>query len=81
MAVMRSEIVRRDFKTVCDKVDNGDVVTVMRLRQDGNVVILSEARFSQLEKVEIYNVIYFSRFSIKIGDLLFSTPNKNIKSA
>lgn len=53
MAVMRSEIVRRDFKTVCDKVDNGDVVTVMRLRQDGNVVILSEARFSQLEKVEI----------------------------
>ena len=24
------------------------------------------------------NVIYFSRFSIKIGNLLFSTPNKKI---
>ena len=52
MTVIKSASVRRDFKAVCDKVIGGDVITVMRPRMDENVVILSEARYSQLEKAE-----------------------------
>lgn len=51
MLAVKSASVRRDFKSVCDKVIGGDAVTVMR-PQDANVVIISELRYSQLEKAE-----------------------------
>ena len=43
---------RRSFKDYCDKVVDNDETVIVTRKKDKNVVIISEERYSEMEKAE-----------------------------
>ena len=51
MLVVKSMDVRDDFKTLCDKVFNGETLIISRPKNE-NVVMISEKEYSEMLKAK-----------------------------
>jgi len=51
MFAIKATTLRQNFKDVCDRVYNGESLIVTR-PNDQNIIMLSEARYAELEKAE-----------------------------
>lgn len=66
MLAVKSMDVRKDFKTFCDKVTDGEIIIISRPKNE-NVVMLSEAEYNTLMK-EKRNAEYLAMLEKSVAE-------------